>query len=285
MDERSAPPSAGPQDILDMEGIKAHCKEHPKVREWIREVLFFDRISSTNRTALEIAGMGMPGGIAIFAESQTAGRGRLGRLWFSPVGVNLYCSLFLMPHQPVRTFHLFSLATAAALVQAIQSVAECTVQIKWPNDLVIGNQKIAGILLESATIGGQTPPLVIGIGINVNVDEFPPELQTTATSLKIATGKPIDRSALAREMLSALSEQYDALRGSSYHLIETIRPACRTLGKRVSVRTPHNTFEGWADDIESDGALRCRLGDRSIRKIALADILQLREIEEGAAGP
>ncbi len=281
--ERSAPPSAGPG--LEMEAIRTHCKQHPKAREWIREVLFFDRIGSTNRTALEMAGMGMPGGVAIFAESQTAGRGRLGRSWFSPEWVNLYCSLFLMPHQPVRTFHLFSLATAVALVQAIQRVAECTVQIKWPNDLVMGNRKVAGILLESASLGGQTPPLVVGIGINVNVDEFPPELQPIATSLKIAAGKPIDRSALAQEMLGALSEQYDALRGSSRHLIETIRPACRTLGKKVSVRTPRNTFEGWADDIEPDGALRCRLGDGSIRKIALADILHLREIGEDAPGP
>ncbi len=286
-DVSSDPPSAElPYAGLDMEAIKTHCKQHPKVREWIREIFFFDRLGSTNRTALEMASMGMPGGIAIFAESQTEGRGRLGRNWFSPENVNLYLSLFLMPHQPARTFHLFALATAAALVQAIQAVAPCRVQIKWPNDIVIDGRKIAGILLESVTTGGQTPPLVIGMGINVNVDDFPPELQRTATSLKIATGRVIDRSDLARGVLSALSEQYARLQEPDpfRHLIETVRPICRTLGKRVRVRTPRNTFEGWADDIGRDGSLVCRLGDGSIRKIVLSDITHLREVEEDAPG-
>jgi len=272
--------------MLDIDAIQAHCKQDPTVREWVREVLFFDCLRSTNRTAMEMATIGMPGGVAIFAESQTGGRGRLGRHWFSPAGINLYLSLFLMPHQPARTFPFFSLATAVALVQTIQKIAPCAARIKWPNDIVIENKKVAGILLESVTMGGQTPPLVIGIGMNVNGDDFPAALSTTATSLKIATGNVVDRSDLARELLTALSEQYRDLQGqdSFYRLIERARSLCQTLHQRVSVRTPRATFEGWAEDITSEGSLLLRMGDGRTRKIPLGDMVHLREVNENAPG-
>jgi BirA family biotin operon repressor/biotin-[acetyl-CoA-carboxylase] ligase len=270
-------------DQLDPEKIKERCKRHLQARDIVREVLLFDSVGSTNRTALEMASLGVPGGVVILAETQGKGKGRLGRSWFSPRGVNIYLSLLLRPHQPAREFPLFSLATAVALVEAIGATTGLKVEIKWPNDILLNDKKVAGILLETETDGGQAPSLVVGIGVNVNLNEadFPPDLQATATSLKTALGQPVDRTELTISLLGALAQQYLLLEeGKREAVIESVKGHCQTLGKKVRVDTPHRTFEGWAETIEEEGALRVRLGDGSRRKILVGDITHLREVKE-----
>jgi BirA family transcriptional regulator, biotin operon repressor / biotin---[acetyl-CoA-carboxylase] ligase len=266
--------------ILDVEKIKSHCKRHPRVREVAHEFLLFDRVDSTNQIALEMASNGMPGGLVILAESQERGKGRLGRKWFSPEGVNLYLSLFLRPHQPPREFPLFSLATSVAVVEAIEKVTGLSPAIKWPNDILLDHRKVAGILLESETGGGQTPPLVIGIGLNVNLDhsDLPPELQPTAGSLKMALGHEVDRTVLVCTLLETLSEQILLLQeGKADLLIQAMKQKCQTLGKKVRVDTPRQAFEGRAEEIQDDGGLMIRMGDGNLRKILIGDITHLRE--------
>lgn len=268
--------------ILDVERVKAHCRRNTRVREIVHEILLFDRVDSTNQIALEMASNGMPGGLVILAESQEKGKGRLGRKWFSPAGVNLYLSLFLRPHQPPREFPLFSLATSVALVNAVEKVTGLSPAIKWPNDLMLNDKKVAGTLLESETGGGQTPPLVIGIGVNVNLDPaaLPAELQSTAGSLKMALGHEVDRTDLASAILEALSERILLLQeGKTDLLIQAMKQKCQTLGKKVRVDTPRQAFEGWAQDIEDDGGLMIRMGDGKLRKILIGDITHLRETE------
>lgn len=267
---------------LDLERIEKHCRSHTKVREWVREILLFDRVDSTNRIALEMASQGLPEGIVILAEAQEKGKGRLGREWFSPEGKNLYFSLLLRPYQPVRDFPLFSLATSVALVEAIQRVTGLAVQIKWPNDLVLGEKKLAGILLESEVRGEQAPPLVVGIGVNVNIqlEEFPPELQKTATSLQSALGQTIDRADLLIEIFNALAEQYSLLADQKELLIQKVRQLCQTLGKRVRIETARQEFEGWAEDLQEDGALLIRMGDGKQRRILVGDVTHLREVKD-----
>lgn len=271
---------------LDREKIERHSRQSPRVREWVREVLLLDRVDSTNRIALEMASDGLPEGMLILAESQERGKGRLGRKWFSPSGVNLYFSLLLRPHQPVREFPLFSIATSIGLVHGIRSATGLAAQIKWPNDILLDEKKVGGILLESETGGAQNPPLVVGVGINVNVDPgaFPLELQSSATSLKAVLGRPVDRETLLLSILDALADQYFVIHeGKKDLLIETMRPLCRTIGKRIRVETPRQTFEGWAEEIQEDGALVVRMGDRSLRKIIMGDVTHLRETETSAS--
>jgi BirA family biotin operon repressor/biotin-[acetyl-CoA-carboxylase] ligase len=266
--------------ILDVEKIKTHCKRHPRVREVAHEILLFDRVDSTNQIALEMASNGMPGGLVILAESQEKGKGRLGRTWFSPEGVNLYFSLFLRPHQASREFPLFSLATSVALVEAIERVTGLSPAIKWPNDIILNHKKVAGILLESESGGGQTAPLVIGIGVNVNLDlaAIPPELQSTAGSLKMALGQEVDRTVLTCTLLETLSEQILLLQeGKTDLLIQAMKQKCQTLGKKVRVDTPRQAFEGRAEEIQEDGGLLIRMGDGKLRKILVGDITHLRE--------
>lgn len=270
--------------LLDLERIEKHCRSHTSVREWVREVMLFDRVDSTNRIALEMASQGLPGGIVILAEAQEKGKGRLGREWFSPEGMNLYFSLLLRPYQPVRDFPLFSLATSVALVEAIQRMTGLAVQIKWPNDIILGDKKLAGILLESEVRGEQAPPLVIGIGVNVNIGltDFPPELQKTATSLQIALGRPVDRTDLLIEIFNRSAEQYRLVEDKAL-LIQSVRRHCQTLGKRVRVQTARQEFEGWAEDLQEDGALLIRMGDGKQRRILVGDVTHLREVKDPSA--
>lgn len=276
--------------MLDPDKIKNHCKQRPQTRELVREIHLFDSVHSTNQVALEMASTGAPGGVLILADAQEHGKGRLGREWFSPKGVNVYLSLLLRPHQPARELPLFSLATAVALVETIGNLG-LKAQIKWPNDILlpvppfsgVNEKKVAGILLESVTDGAHSPPLVVGIGVNVNLDEadFPPELRSNATSLKAVLGEPIDRNRFILSLLDTLAQEYLLLEEENKErLIERVKRRCRTLGKKVRVDTARRTFEGWAETIEEDGALLIRMGDGNRRKILVGDITHLREMEK-----
>lgn len=269
---------------LDLERIEKHCRSHTKVREWVREIMMFDRVDSTNRIALEMASQGLPGGIVILAEAQEKGKGRLGREWFSPEGMNLYFSLLLRPYQPARDFPLYSLATSVALIEAIQRTTGLAVQIKWPNDVVLEDKKLAGILLESEVRGEQSPPLVVGVGVNVNIslNDFPPELQKSATSLRIALGRPVDRADLLIELFNQMVEQYRLVDDKAL-LIQAVRQHCQTLGRRVRVQTARQEFEGWAEDLQEDGALLIRMGDGNQRRILVGDVTHLREVKDPSA--
>ncbi len=270
---------------LDTEKILNFCRHHPKLRNHVDEVLLFDKVHSTNRLALEMGSNGLPGGMVILAESQTDGQGRLGRHWFSPPGRNIYLSMLIRPYVSMRDYPLFSPATAVGVIQGIQSLTGLETGIKWPNDIVIRNKKIGGILLESKPRGEQTTPLVIGIGLNVNIDmaSFPPALQASASSLKIETGRSVDRSDLVNAILEGISEQIFRLQeGKKEDMLQVARARSLTLGKQVQVDTPHQVFVGWAEAIEEDGALRLRLGDQSRRSILLGEIKHLREIAESA---
>ncbi|MFQ5949682.1 MAG: biotin--[acetyl-CoA-carboxylase] ligase [Nitrospiria bacterium] len=269
--------------MLDIEKIETYRRSHPRLREVVREILLFDRIDSTNRVALEMASDGMPGGLVILAESQEKGRGRLDRRWFSPAGANIYLTLLLRPYLPEREFPLFSMAASLGLVDGIQRVTGLTPEIKWPNDILINDKKLAGILLQSTTTGGETTPLVIGVGVNVNLDpdDFPPDLKQSAISLKAVLGHSVNRSDLVCVILEMLSEQIFLLQeGKKDLLIKRIRNECRTLGKRILVNTPRQVFEGVAEQIEADGALLVRMGDGSRRRILIGDITHLREAKQ-----
>ncbi|HIE64326.1 MAG: biotin--[acetyl-CoA-carboxylase] ligase [Nitrospira sp.] len=265
---------------LDLEKIESHRLSHPGLREMIREILFFERVESTNRVALDMAADGMPGGLLILSDSQRKGKGRLDRPWFSPAGANLYFSLLLRPYLSPRDFPLFSMAASLALCDSIHRATGLHPEIKWPNDILIEEKKLAGILLESKTAGAETTPLIIGIGVNVNVgpDSFPTDLQKSATSLKAVLGHPIDRTDLLNIILEGLAEQVSLLQdGKKDLLIQRIQKECATLGKKVRVNTLRQEFEGFAEEIDDDGALLLRMGDGRRRRIRIGDITHLRE--------
>lgn len=263
---------------MNLEKIEAAILANPRVRERVREVLLFDRVLSTNKIALQMGSTGMPGGILILAEAQDQGKGRLNRVWVSPSGVNLYLSLLLRPFQEVRDFPLFSLAAAVAVVSAIRAATELPVVAKWPNDILLDDKKVGGILLETGSKAGEVPYLVIGIGINVNweADDMPENLRLHATSLKIALGRIVDRNRLVNEILIALAQQFTLMDDYKSNLvIQGLSEVCETLGKSVKVTTPDKTYEGIAEEISRDGGLIIRLADKSQRTIYAGDVTKL----------
>ncbi|MGH2812887.1 MAG: biotin--[acetyl-CoA-carboxylase] ligase, partial [Actinomycetota bacterium] len=161
---------------------------------WSPAVRYLEETDSTNRVAMEWADQGAPEGCLVVADFQTAGRGRLDREWFSPAGASLLFSLILKPGIVVEDLGILSLAGAAAVCGALGGVG-ADPRIKWPNDVRLNGRKVAGILAEASVEIGRAVSVVLGVGMNVSIeeDEFPPELRDIATSLLRETGSRADR--------------------------------------------------------------------------------------------
>lgn len=188
-------------------------------RRFGRPLRGYARVTSTNTLAAtwaaEDAPSGAPEGSVVLAEFQTAGRGRLGRLWEATAGLNLMFSLVLRPRLPVERLGLITLAAGVAVAEVLAEVAApLRPAIKWPNDILLEGQKCCGMLLEAAMQAGtaaRPASVILGIGLNVNQDTFPPALAHTATSLLLATGRPVPRAPLLARLLEALETRYDSL--------------------------------------------------------------------------
>jgi BirA family biotin operon repressor/biotin-[acetyl-CoA-carboxylase] ligase len=175
-----------------------------------RFVHHYYKIGSTNTAALEAAADGAPEGSVFLAEQQTAGRGRGAHRWHSQQSAGIYCSVILRPVLPPSEVLVISLAAGLAVQAAIQTQRVST-DLKWPNDLLIGSKKVCGILTEMAAEATRVRHIVVGIGINVNQTSFPPELQSDATSLRLATGNEWSRVELCAALLKSLDHEYRTL--------------------------------------------------------------------------
>src|SRR5450755_3717677 len=178
-----------------------------------RDIQVFEQTTSTNDVIEKLSRDGVKEGAVVFAESQTKGRGRLGRKWISPAHKGLWFSILLRPDlRPQETTQL-TVAAATALRRAIASETNLRPDIKWPNDILAGGKKVAGILTELSAELDRVKHVNLGIGVDVNQDsgEFPPELRKLATSLKIESGNPIERAQLATEILRELDADYEKI--------------------------------------------------------------------------
>jgi BirA family biotin operon repressor/biotin-[acetyl-CoA-carboxylase] ligase len=235
-------------------------------------VIFFNTIGSTSDVALALAADGNAGGVVVIADEQTAGRGRLGRRWFSPPGSGLYVSTVLQPStaraDPQRATSLLTLAAGLALAEAIEAVTSLRVDIKWPNDLLVARHKLGGILAEAVGVERVAArrgivSVVLGYGINLRSTAYPPDLRDRATSLETALGRPIDRAAMCVETLAALSRRYrDLLAGRFDAILDGWRErAPESRGVRVAWSTPSGPRSGVTAGIDDRGALLVRVED------------------------
>jgi BirA family biotin operon repressor/biotin-[acetyl-CoA-carboxylase] ligase len=248
-----------------------------------RRIELRDQIGSTNREAVSLAQAGVEHGTVVLADSQSEGRGRLSRVWFSPPGVNLYCSIVIRKVLPAdrlsEWLSWLPLTAALAAAEAIETVAATSVVVKWPNDLFIAERKVGGILCESGTSTGSGPFQVIGIGVNVNGerDDFPQELRETATSICHETGRVVDRNRLLAQVLHELEDCLDeyAHRGSD-RIALAYRRRCITIGKTVKVMLADGEeFVGLATAIDHDGSLTV-ISSPTVQEGRSSDIRQLR---------
>jgi len=225
-----------------------------------RSLRTYDVIDSTNPTATRWAHEGAPHGSLVIAEQQTAGRGRQGRTWHAATGQNLLFSLVLRPDLPPTHFNLITLAASVAVAETIASLgAPFFPQIKWPNDILLDSQKCCGMLLESSLASERDAVVVLGIGLNVNQRDFPDELDATATSLCLQTGRPLQRAPLLASLLTHLENDLDSLaddQGAAVRQAYTKRLA--GLGKFITLRFAGrtDTVTGRLLGIDDLGALR-----------------------------
>jgi BirA family transcriptional regulator, biotin operon repressor / biotin---[acetyl-CoA-carboxylase] ligase len=233
---------------------------------------------STNADAIEAARSGAPGGLVVVAESQVAGRGRRDRHWVSPPRAGLTLSVLLRPDGvPSRHWGWLPLLAGVALCDTVRRIAEVEARLKWPNDLLIGDRKGAGILAEATE-----DAVVVGIGLNVTTrtDELPPEV--AATSLQLAGAVSTDRDPLLKALLRGLSGWYDGwveARGDAElcGLLGAYRRACATIGQPVRVQLPGgDELAGEAVDVDRDGLLVIRTADGAEKRVSAGDVLHVR---------
>lgn len=244
----------------------------PPAHPWREHLLYFDCTDSTNTRAKALADAGAPHGTVLIADRQTGGRGRMGRQFHSPGGVGLYLSAILRPDcAPQDLMHL-TCAVAVAACDAVEAAAGLRPGIKWTNDLVLGDRKLAGILTE-LSIDPETKRVrwaVIGIGVNCCQTVFPPELQEIATSLAMLTGSPVSRERLAAAMIATFSDMDRALLPGRADIMKTYRAQCITLGQDVVLLPSGQT--GRALDVDDSGALLVEKPDGSLLTVASGEV-------------
>jgi BirA family biotin operon repressor/biotin-[acetyl-CoA-carboxylase] ligase len=226
-----------------------------------REIRVFERTTSTNDVMARLARDGAKEGVVVFAESQSRGRGRLGRLWISPARKGLWFSVLLRPELTPQSATQVMIAAATALARAIRQETGMLPEIKWPNDILIHGKKVAGILTEMSAELDRVKTIVLGIGVDVNLaaSEFPEDLRQIATSLSIERGQPIDRAELAVAILRELDRDYERLRRGNFEAVAAEwREHCTTLGRNVAIRMGDRVIRGRAESLDPDGALLLR---------------------------
>jgi BirA family biotin operon repressor/biotin-[acetyl-CoA-carboxylase] ligase len=263
-------------DDLPSELAAAFERAHPRLGPLGRRILYFASVGSTNDVAADLAAAGDAEGTVVIADGQTAGRGRRGHTWFSPAASGLYISLVLAPgrarHSPARAVSLTTLMAAVALTEAVGAISGLSPEIKWPNDLLCGRRKLAGILAEGVARPGidGVSLVVLGYGVNVSPAAYPPELADRVTSLESELGRPIDRAALAAETVAAMAARYDDLLACRFDAIldawRQRSPASR--GSRVSWESPTGPKTGVTDGIDDHGALVVRSGSQVDRIVS-----------------
>ena len=220
---------------------------------------YFDEAGSTQRIAAELAEQGAGEGTVVIAESQSAGRGRMGRQWHSPSGVNLYTTIILRPVMPLSEVARLSLVAGVAMAEALETVAPGMVAVKWPNDVWLGGRKAGGIIAEAVTDARQRLSCVLlGIGVNLNLAaaQIPVELRGTATSVRLATGRPCDRIALAAALFKRLDTRYMEAVTQGFHALRPVWERYSVLtGRRVTVFDNGVSVTGLVMGIDDDGAL------------------------------
>jgi BirA family biotin operon repressor/biotin-[acetyl-CoA-carboxylase] ligase len=240
-----------------------------------RDIRVFEETSSTNDVAEKFARDDVREGVVVFAEAQTKGRGRLGRKWISPTHKGLWFSVLLRPNcRPQETTQL-TVISATALRRAIKTVCGLTADIKWPNDILIGGKKVAGILTELSAEVDRVRHVILGIGVDVNQEasEFPVELRRLATSLKIEAGEEISRAELATEILRELDFDYARVCAGKFPAVaDEWEAACVTIGKDVTVHVGDRKFRGHAESLDDDGALLVRTEHGHLERIIGGDV-------------
>jgi BirA family biotin operon repressor/biotin-[acetyl-CoA-carboxylase] ligase len=233
-----------------------------------RRVLWYEDISSTNTVASALAENGAEEGCVVVADAQSAGRGRLGRVWSSPPGAGIYASIILRPTPVVS--RLITLAMGVAIAEGIQSATGLDAEVKWPNDVYVRGRKLAGILAEAGVSSAGAHHVVVGFGINVLPACYPPDVAARATSIEAELGRPIERGLVFADCLAAMAERYRDLeeRRVKDVLSAWRRRAIAIFGRGVEWESDGAICQGIAQDVDDAGALVVRTQHGLVRVVS-----------------
>lgn len=229
-----------------------------KTERFGRQIRILSTIESTQNEAHKWAESGAGEGALVIAEEQTAGRGRRGRPWYSPPGKGIWMSMVMKPLIPLQFTPHLTLLTAVAVCRAIKKIAPVQVGIKWPNDLLIEERKVCGILLESVAEDERLVSVIAGIGIDVNIDasDYPESLLDIATSLKRELGQEVDRATVIAEIMNEWEQLYKLYEEQGFGPIRTLWEANSIMiGRQVHIQSPYGTVSGTAQGLDDSGAL------------------------------
>ena len=245
-----------------------------------KNLILLDSVDSTNVYARTLIQQGFGEGAAVIADSQTRGRGRFGKNWYSPPEMGVWMSVILPSMKNDDSFVNMSYISTLSVVEALNDAAKLKTEIKWPNDVLIKQKKIAGILSEIVKLNDKKSFIVSGIGVNINYEyeKFPPELREVATSLSIVTGSKFPRERIVASILNILEKNYSAAieNGTDYIFTEWMK-RCTTIGRRIRVVQSEKYFEGTAESIKPDGRLIIRDSRNNIIEITPSDIIKVIE--------
>jgi BirA family transcriptional regulator, biotin operon repressor / biotin---[acetyl-CoA-carboxylase] ligase len=240
-----------------------------------RRIVFENEVDSTNRLARDLAIQGAIEGTLVVAESQTGGRGRKGRNWFSPPGEGIYVSLVLRPRFQPAEAPKMTLLTGVALAETFSHIIPSRVTIKWPNDVLLGGKKIAGILIEISTDIDAIDYMIVGVGVNVNTPpgRFPVELRERATSLAAEIGHAIPRAEILAAFLDRFERYYTPVGREGFApVIRRWRELSDMVGRRVRVHDFGRSLEGTITGIDDDGVLLIKTADAGIQRVIAGDV-------------
>lgn len=251
-----------------------------------REYFYYREIDSTNNRALELAADGYPEGTVVVAETQTAGRGRRGRTWYSPPRHGLYLSVILRPQLPVREIPRVSLVIGVAVAETLEAAFQLPARIKWPNDILINNRKIAGVLSEVVTGSQGIDCIVTGIGLNINnpLQDFPGDLRTAPTSVLAEKETPVSRVRVLQELLMHLETRYyQLLEGNFNGILDKGKSLSTIIGKEVEYDSQNGPAIGQAVDIDDNGFLLVKDKSGKIHTVTSGEVY-LSSPREGGKG-
>lgn len=249
--------------------------------KWVGKTIHhFHTIDSTNSKAYQLALSGAREGEVVVAESQDQGRGRMGRRWFSPPFSNLHLSVILRPNIPPHQASLITLMAAVATADAIHRFSSLSPVIKWPNDILLSGRKVAGLLNEIHSETDRIHFVILGIGVNLNVDRkmFPKEIRTIATSLKEEMGVTISRKNFLQCLLQELERWYEVfLKKGGTPVLKAWRDRAMIEGREIKVTSFGEIVTGMAVDIDSDGALILETKKGERKRVVAGDIKYIRK--------
>ena len=243
-----------------------------------KSIHLFPGVESTNTLAMEMASRGAAEGTVVIAETQTRGKGRVGRKWISPKG-NLYLSVILRPEMPLNKAPMITLMGAVATATAIRKQCGACAVIKWPNDILIAGRKASGLLTEMSAEQDRIRHIVLGIGIdvNMNINELPVDVRQLATTLAAECGRKIDRQSLLRQLMQELDAWYQVFLAAEKDVLAEWKALNVTIGKSVAVSGSGDTFQGLAKDIDDEGRLVVEVADGTMRTVAAGDVSILKK--------